>query len=383
MPWRPRCSSAGTERCVRAEVYKTLGAEPAPLPGRTALIFDDGGWHEELTLDWLRKSVFQIHSEQMAVEPCVVSGSHDGYVCSVCSPRDADGRYIPEKIARVGRDVVHGHIDAMVTDPAGVDYLLEHKSASRFSFQRWSTGLEIPWDYMTQSGLYVHGLRLAGSHNVERALVIVKNKDTSAYLEFVMRAPTSIGPDEEPTVIEKLTVMEAERAIDVPILHGQRSRPRLLHDAVERFREIVRLRDAKTLPTRPFEFGHWRCDYCAFAATCWEDYSADAQRALAALAAPALVGADADLVRAVGNANAAATQSEKHAKELKARLKVRLMEMDLRAATVDDADGGWNVKLDMRSRTSLDPNLVPTPIRRQAETTKQFEILSVRRKKAR
>ena len=69
--YRRRPSSSGPERCERSMVYHGLGVDPEPFPGRTLLIFDDGNWHEELTLDWLRQSAYKIHHEQMTVEtPC-------------------------------------------------------------------------------------------------------------------------------------------------------------------------------------------------------------------------------------------------------------------------------------------------------------------------
>ena len=61
--FKPRPSSAGPERCIRQMVYHGLGFPSEPLSGRAILVFDDSSWHEELTLDWLRKSAFKIHSE--------------------------------------------------------------------------------------------------------------------------------------------------------------------------------------------------------------------------------------------------------------------------------------------------------------------------------
>lgn len=362
VPWRPRCSSAGTERCVRAEVYRALGATPAPLPGRTALVFDDGAWHEELSLDLMRKSAYRVHSEQLAVDPAVVPGSHDGYYCGVCK-------------RMVEKDMLHGHLDAMLTSPTGEDYVLEHKSASRFSFQRWASGHEVPWDYVTQSAFYVYGARLVGA-KCDRAILVVKNKDTSAYLEFVIDVPTRIGNGEEATVIESATVMEGEQAVGILLADEHRSRRRLLGDAIDRFTEVVACRDTKALPSRPFEFGHWRCDYCAFGTECWRGYTEDAREAKAD--PPIALGRDdADLVRAVAAANAVKSQSDRVARDLKAKLKVRLMELGTRAAWAEDGEATYRVRLDVRSRTTLDADLVPDAVRKAAEKVTEFEVLAV------
>jgi hypothetical protein len=364
--WRPRCSSAGTERCIRAEVYRSLGQSAAPLPGRTVLVFDDGDWHEELTLNWLRKSAFTVHSEQMAVSPCFVPGSHRGYKCSVCEQD-------------VEEDAVHGHIDAIVTDPMGVDYVLEHKSASRFSFARWATGHEIPWDYVTQAAFYVYGSRQIGTDVDRRAIIVIKNKDTSAYLEIVVLCPTKIGPGEEPTVVESITVMEGEKRVDVAVIEEHRERKGLLQAAVDRWTDIVRHRDTKHLPDRPFAFGFWRCDWCMFARTCWDGYIESASNP-AASRPVALTGEDADLARACAAASANAAAAEKVAKQLKEEMKVRLMALGARSATCADDDQVYSVGLAMRSRKGIDKEKIPDAVMERAETISHFEVLSVKAK---
>ena len=75
-PYYPRPSLAGPERCVRQLVYQGLGMPKEPLPGRTYHVFDDGTFHEELTADWIRKSAFQIHSQQMGVDCGTEQGIH-------------------------------------------------------------------------------------------------------------------------------------------------------------------------------------------------------------------------------------------------------------------------------------------------------------------
>jgi len=365
--WRPRCSSAGVEKCVRAEVYKALGVTPAPLPGRTVQIFEDGVWHEEMSLDRIRKSVYTVHSEQLAVNPVYVPGSHRGYDCSVCK-------------SRVPKDAVHGHLDAIVTDPRGLDFVLEHKSASRFSFQRWASGHEVPWDYITQTALYVVGARQIGADVQRQGIVLIKNKDTATYVELIVRAPTCVGEGEQPTVVESAIVMEGETAVEIDIPDEIRSRPRLLGDAVKRMAYVVRHADAKSLPDRPFPIDDWRCEWCQFSAECWRGY-ADASKAAASNKPIPLSGEDADLAQACAAAGANATQAKKVADKLKKQLKVRLIALGARSAFVASDDLGVDVNLDWRSRKTLDPDLIPPAVKAQAAKVREFEVLTVRAKK--
>lgn len=363
--WRPRCSSAGLDRCTRREVYASFGTTPAPLPGRTVLIFEDGDWGEELTLDWLRKSAYTVHSEQMALNPCFAPNTHPGYQCAVCSQR-------------VKADQVHGHIDAIVTGIDGIDRLLEHKTTSRFGFQRWATGYEFPMGYVTQTALYIVGLRKVGTDVSRDGIVIIKCKDTSQYMEIHVRAPTCIGKGEEPTEITKLIVMEGETPVEIDVQPDQRLHPKLLQQNVERWQGIARHRDAKTLPDRPHPWGSWQCDYCPFGRTCWDGYSAAAKLLAASGARVKLVGENADLVRAAAAASEAANQAKRVAEDLKKKVKVMFGTIDAREAYVDLDDVVVTAKLDIRERTVIDKDLIPDNVRKAAEKVTEFEVLSVK-----
>jgi len=101
----PRPSMAGPERCTRQMVYHGLNIAKEPLAGRAVMIFSDSSFHEDLTADWIRKSAFQLHSEQMEINV------------------DCPGYGIK----------LTGHIDGVVTDLLGTDYLWEHKAINHFS----------------------------------------------------------------------------------------------------------------------------------------------------------------------------------------------------------------------------------------------------------
>jgi len=102
----PRPSGAGTEQCIRQQVFQDMKI-PIDLEynDRMYMVFDDGHWHEELTNDWIRKTPYKLHSEQMPVDsiglPFVKKG--ETRFCKYCN-KD------------VPTDILHGHIDGIVTE---------------------------------------------------------------------------------------------------------------------------------------------------------------------------------------------------------------------------------------------------------------------------
>lgn len=370
--WRPRCSSAGTERCVRQEVYKAHGVKAAPIPGRTIILFDDGFWHEELTIAWIQKSVFRHHSGQMGVDTVYVPGSHPGYRCGICSTAKAE--------VRVPEGMVHGHIDGIVTDPMGTDFLWEHKSASRFAFARWAKGDEVPLDYLTQMVLYAWGLRHLGTR-LERAILLIKCKDTSAYMEYVVRVPTSLGL-EEPTVIESAIFMEGDHPEDVPLTKAQRTVTGLITNAIVRFAEIVKHRNEETLPARPFARDHWRCSYCQFEGTCWKGWAEDVKDRKADDAIELEPDSElGELIVRAQLANARAGAAEKQADVLKDEVKVGLNEVEVVSASVNLDDAVVTAKITMSGRSSWDEDKIPEAIVKKAKVYKESPKLNLRRGK--
>ena len=152
--YKHRCSNAGTERCLRMRVYHALGIEPEPFPDRFSLVLDDSSWHEELSADWIRSSVYRLHSTQMKLTTMTINGVEVG-----------------------------GHIDGLITDPDGNDMLWEHKAINHFTFQAYETGDLIPYDYITQCCMYIVGLEKDTGKWLP-ALLMIKNKNTSQYLEY-------------------------------------------------------------------------------------------------------------------------------------------------------------------------------------------------------
>lgn len=373
--WRPRCSSAGTQRCVRKEVYKAHGMPAKPFNGRTLLIFDDGHWHEELTIDKVQKTVYRHHSSQMAVDPVCIPGTHRGYICDMCSPKDAAGTLIPDKIVRVEADMLHGHIDGIITDPMGKDVLFEHKSANHWSWERWMKGGEIPWDYVTQAALYVYGLRQVGS-NMTQAILLIKNKNNSAYLEFIIECPTTLQP-EPPTRIIEGSYMEGDNAVQIEFLVGT-ERNNLIGSAIDRFAEVAKHRDANTVPPRPLPMGHWQCNWCEFADLCWEGYITSAKDRMDNPSAEAEGQLGADIVEA-RELRTRMTTDENRYKDLVKDIKVSMSADEQRRSHVQLEDGSrYNAVLSIRSKKGLDEEFIPEDIINKARTITEYEQLDIR-----
>ena len=227
VPFYPRPSLAGPDRCIRQMVYSGLNYPKDPLPGRTLHVFDDGTFHEELILDWLRKSSFQVHSEQMKVN---------------CLP-----------------PMRSGHIDAIITDLLAIDRLLEIKSANHFSFQRFWDG-ELPEDYLTQMAIYMEAIQHNLNPEISQCLLLMKNKNTSGYLEWLCEYQ-----DDNLTIISRtLHTGETEKINKVY--------ENIVLNACKRFDSVLDYIDRKTLPKRQYDIDDWHCEYCSYGQICWEGY---------------------------------------------------------------------------------------------------------------
>ncbi len=249
----PRPSLAGPQRCIRSLVYWGLNIPPQPLPGRAILTFDDSSWHEELTMDWLRKSTYQLHSEQMHVDIPTTLDFLEERQCRTCQ------RIIPAKN-------LAGHIDWILTDLQGEDIFCEHKAINHFTFQKYRNGEELPLDYLTQVSLYLKGL-LNLNPNIKKALLVIKNKNTAQYLEYQI-----IINDADDLFIDTIQTSIGETVEVKKQLKG------LSQDAIEKFQKVHDYIQNKTLPRRQYEIGSWRCEYCRWGEICWQGWENEVEQ---------------------------------------------------------------------------------------------------------
>lgn len=251
--YRPRPSSAGPERCIRQLTYDAMGIPKPPLAGRAVAVFDDSSWHEELTADLMRKSAFQVHSEQMPVNlPGVFDWEAGEYVCEQC------GQLIDRRTA-------HGHIDWLVTDLAGVDRLIEHKALSHFGFEALVAG-NLPADYLTQMAIYMRALQ-RHQPELREGVLLVKNKNQSAYMELRVLYD---GPSDVLTVFERVHHTGITEALNHKM-------ERVTGEAFDRFAKVHAHVSRGTLPPQQYEASHWRCDYCPYRERCWSEYVREQQ----------------------------------------------------------------------------------------------------------
>lgn len=233
-PYKHRPSAAC--KCIRQQVYHAMKIEPKRLAGRALLVFDDSTWHEELTADWLRKSSYQIHSQQLRVEIFDVNGYK-----------------------------VSGSIDGIITDILGKDYLWEHKALSMFGFEKIEKSPTDAHEYYMQCALYLFGLRKINP-DIKEAILHIKNKNTANYLEYLVELTKS-------DVCNVYTLSGTNRdqlvyTIVQPIV-----------DAMEKFLAIDKCLETGEIPGRPYLHDDWHCSYCGWNELCWQGYQEEVENA--------------------------------------------------------------------------------------------------------
>ncbi|TET23385.1 MAG: hypothetical protein E3J78_02320 [Candidatus Cloacimonadota bacterium] len=254
--YAPRPSNSGLERCMRQTVYYGLDYEKKPLAGRMLFVFDDSSWHEELTADWIRKSAYRLHSEQMHVNIPTGLNFLPERICEFEINKKKCGQVIPvENIA--------GHIDGILTDLTGKDILWEHKAISHFTFGMYRKGDVFPLDNITQTCNYLKGLLLVQSELTD-ALLLIKNKMTSQYLEYYI---TYDYNNDTATIIYMMD------SIDKVKVELNKEFDNITFQSSNRFANVQECIEKKKIPARQYERSHWRCDYCPYGETCWEGWA--------------------------------------------------------------------------------------------------------------
>ena len=320
----PRPSIAGPERCTRQMVYDGLNIPKEPLAGRAVMIFSDSSFHEDLTADWIRKSAFQLHSEQMKIK-C----SMPGFMF------DLDGS-----------------IDGIVTDLLINDYLWEHKAINHFSWQKYWDG-SFPLDYFSQCCIYLRGLHSVNP-NLNKAVLLLKNKNTASYMEFII----SYDFESDVAVVEKSTNSIGEtKEINHVIADAVKS-------CFEKFRYVNECINKQTLPKRDYFIGDdWHCEYCAWGKTCWAGY----KKEFTELKTDTMLPDDvADMLRYYKELGAQKTDIENEYKELAGKIKSTMKEIGAREGRA----GEYIAKLSLIETGRIDKEkLTPSEITRATITS--------------
>lgn len=333
--------------------YRALGATPKPFPGRSLLVFDDSSWHEELTKDLMRRSVYTVHSEQMAVELRAPGLNAAGYDCPHCG-------------AAVPPETLHGHLDWIQSDPLGRDTGVEHKAINHFTFQRYEKG-EIPWDYVVQTCCYAAGAQRVNPELRDWVLVI-KNKNTAQYLEWRLRYD---GPTDQCSILDRVQSQGDAPALIEQVNHY------LQHPvgkALEKFRVVETYRTENRLPPRPFELGTaFPCSYCAFAGPCWEGYEQELGSLTSDVQLDAQVEDLARLSLELGGHISAMTKERDEARDA---IKALLRAQDLKGGLTPS----YVITRSVRGRDVWHEDKMPAAVVAAAKEHRPFEVLTIRKR---
>ncbi len=332
--YRPRPSSAGPHRCIRQMVYHGLGVQRQPLPGRAVLIFDDSSWHEELTADWIRKSAFRLHSQQM----------------EVTMPDEATGI------------TLSGHIDGIITDMLEIDRLFEHKAINHFTFQKYVNG-EIPLDYVVQCCLYIRGLHTV-IPMLNEAVLLVKNKNTAQYMEFIIR----YDHDTDTAAVVCRTISTGETFEMGDTFEN------ITGDAFNKFKTVQNCIETKKLPPRQYDRfddkDGWHCDYCGWGGVCWEGYEKEFQDLKIEGMLP---GEIADMVRYYKELGAQKKDIENEYNDMMDRIKASMEGNGHREGVA----GEYVCRLKIESRNSIDKSRLTAQEIQKATKTSTFKRLYI------
>jgi hypothetical protein len=350
----PRVSNA--ESCPRALGMAGRGIEPRDHHGRMAVLFDDGSIHEDATCRWLDESPFKVIMRQQALNVCEIPGAPTTIrKCGVC------GQEVP-------LNVLHGHIDGVITfddDPREVEtwedpilkepILFEHKSIGDYGFENLDK--EFPIGYVQQCCAYLIGLAKLGFEGINKAILVFKNKNTSAYRQV------NIIYDAD----RDWARVEATWNGRVEILDGCVKRLVDLHVEVEKS-----LLPGANLPARPYDYDHWKCQHCRFIEPCWANYAAEVkQRREKEVIAESdeIYGLIQDLYRL----RAESKEKETETKEARGKLNRLLAERDIKSGVA----GNLKFGLSAFTKDGIDENLIPEATRALATRAKVISYVKI------
>lgn len=323
-PYYHRPSMAGPDRCMRQMVYQARGQEKdKELPGRMWHVFNDGHWHEELTNEWIQKTAFTLHSQQMKVS-----------------------------VSMLGL-TVSGKMDGILTDILGVDRIYEHKGYNHFTFERYWGKDTYPEDNFAQTAIYTRG---AQEHNpdIRQAILVIKNKNTSAFLEYLL----DYDRDADTLTVLKKTNHLGE-TIDL-----KEVRPAIVTACFQKFLAIDQHKAIDSLPDRPYDYDDWHCQYCAFQETCWASLKDEVE----SLAEEADLEPEmADTLRYYKEIGAQITDQEKEKEALRGKILEALKAKQAKKGKAGEYMATMNIVPTKR----LDLDLVPDPLKGQLEPYKK------------
>jgi len=348
--YSPRPSLAGPETCLRKLGYWALGIPAKPFSDRTILVFDDGHWHEELTADWIRKSAYKLHSEQMGVNiPTTLE--IPAHTCRWCN-------------VEIPANHLHGHIDGIISDALEVsDTLYEHKAINHFSFEAYWRG-KLPLNYLTQCCMYIKALHLI-DRDINAGILLIKNKNTAQYMELLF---TYNMTNDVCEITERI-------AGTGKIIYMNERLEGVVEKSIARFQAVADCKKTGVLPDREYDRNTWQCDYCLYGAGCWEEFDKEIEKLNPTIELPD------DIVQLAYRATEAGRQSKQFA-DIQKESRDAVLKQMMDAGFNKGAKDGISITIRQQDRQTIDKDATPESILSQCAFKKSIStIVDIRHKK--
>ena len=346
--YRHRVSQASD--CVRNLVMGIRGVPADARSGRMEVLLDDSTTHEDLTFRWLDKTKFPVGDRQRALTIAAVPTTKPikKYKCDTC------GAMIPS-------NEIHGHIDGTcVVD--GEKFLLEHKAINHFRFEQLGEQEKQPEDYVQQCCSYLVGLQNQGE-KINRAILLIKNKNTSAYKQF------GITYDRKEDTAQVIALWTGEAVYYRGVVKELIAKHIIIQRAID---------DPKSpLPERPYAYDSLPCSWCRRKDKCWESYPEEIEKRKDLALDP-----NSDLakdIRTLVEARAVSRKAEEVAKDIRQKVAVGLAKLGIKSGDVWFDDGvAVNFGINAMRRSFLDRSLIPPDIAAEATRFSMAEVVNAR-----
>ena len=191
--------------------------------------------------------------------------------------------------------------------------------------------------------------------------MLLKNKNTAAYMEFIIDYSRD---NDTATIVTAINSNGEVKVINEEISNAVTS-------SFDKFQFVNECIQKQTLPKRDYFIGDdWHCEYCAWCKTCWSGY----KKEFAELKTDTMLPDDvADMLRYYKELGGQKSDIEKEYKDLSVKIKDTMKQVGAREGRA----GEFIVKLSLSEVNRIDKEkLTPTEIAR-ATTTSMSERLYV------